>query len=107
MSTISSQGIFAIDLGHPKPSSEICRGSGTVQLRVHGQGTAFYNTQDLIRPYISESSRNYPCPECAGQMPYERLEVARQEIIADSRYMGEVGFIKHSLAHDLAQHMLE
>jgi hypothetical protein len=62
-------------------------------------------------PRISESYRHYPCPECfAGQMPYERLEVVRQEIIADSRYMGEVSIIKHiehDLAHQLVRSMLE
>jgi hypothetical protein len=59
---------------------------------------------------MSHSSRSYPCPECAGQIPYERLEVVRQESLAAIEYMKDPGFVQHikwHLTHDLAEHMLK
>jgi hypothetical protein len=89
---------------------DICCGSGYVQLRVHSRSLASYHFPNHMPAQISESQRSYPCPECAGQTPYELLEVLRQDSVVDTRYMREPGYVQHvktDLAHQMAQHMLE
>jgi hypothetical protein len=69
-----------------------------------------WGPSNYLSPVMSDSSRSYPFPECAGNLPVHRLEVMRQESAVDIRYMKDPGFIqhiKHDLTHHLAEHMLK
>lgn len=86
---------------------DICRGAGKVRLPVYMRLRAvMVPDANLV---MEESSREYPCPECADMTCLERVWAAREETHVAS-YIKEPGFLDHvrsGLARQLASHLLE
>ncbi len=89
-----------------KHDCDICGGPGKVRLPIRFRALAFSIDEE---PKMVDSSREYPCPECADVTRLERVQAAREETFA-ATYIKEPGFLDHvrrGLAHQLAGHLLE
>jgi hypothetical protein len=96
-------GIFHVDLGHPKPSCEICRGSGTVQCWIWLAATCHRTSLKAIGPTPARSAAPVRC-HTSGSRSFGR------EMNGTPATWGDEGFIKHirhGMAHDLAETMLK
>lgn len=83
---------------------EICRGAGMVRFPIYRRATI--TSRYVDSPSIEESSRSYPCPECAPTIPEERLAVVQYHSWGDSQLINEPGYAeasKRRAIHELAE----
>jgi hypothetical protein len=74
-----------------KHDCDICQGRKKIRLPIYRRAMAF--SADVL-PDPVESSREYPCPECADVTRIERVQAVRQETFAPA-YINDARFIDH------------
>ncbi len=90
-----------------KRDCEICRGAGLIRLPLYRHAAVNYGQDGPVS--IEESSRTYPCPECANTIPQERLAVLQSHTLVDSR-INDPRFAQHvksGAAHMLVDELLK
>jgi hypothetical protein len=92
-----------------KANCEICRGSGLIRVPIFKRSVGprdvpAFGDRD-------ETSRSYPCPECSGSIPQERLEVVQYHGMVDMRdYDGDPEFkryVARNAAHNFVDALLQ
>lgn len=93
-----------------KENCEICRGSGLIRVPIFKRSVGprdvpAFGDRD-------ETSRSYPCPECSGSIPQERLEVVQYHGMMDMRdeRHGDPEFMRYvarNAAHSFVEKLLQ
>lgn len=89
-----------------KHDCEICRGSGVIRPPIYRRAQA---AVDFNVDAITESSRIYPCPECADTTPQERVAIVQYHTLVDSM-VGDPAYVeaaKSNAAHQLIAGLLK
>lgn len=80
---------------------QVCRGARKIRVPLYRPVTvSFAATAEKIE----ESSREYPCPECAPLAAVDKVRVLECHFQADTRYEGEQGYREHIVRNGM--HML-
>lgn len=90
-----------------KHDCEVCCGRGKIRVPVYGRVMAF---DPLAAETMTESSREYPCPECSEVVPVERLAVTAERRFIFSEPENDPQFMeamKRQMAHALIDGLLE
>lgn len=90
-----------------KSDCDVCGGRGKIRVPVYPRHTvAEFNPRDDFAS--TQSSREYPCPECSEIVPVEHVGAASEEVFVAS-YVNEPGFMEHvknSLGHQIVDFLL-
>ncbi|MGV1912104.1 hypothetical protein G6K96_21450 [Agrobacterium vitis] len=84
---------------------EICGGQGTIKLaRRLSPGLAVRLSAALIQEVRHDTSKTFPCPECADATDHARVSIIEASIDVDERYASDAQYVEF-IEEDLTNHI--
>lgn len=88
---------------------DICRGIKSIRLPVHHNASALYKEHSAAVAPVSNSYRDYPCPECSPKVSEENVSVYSTQHDIDSRIppAERAHYVMRQAAHMMADKLQE
>lgn len=75
---------------------QVCRGARKIRVPLYKPVSV---SMDTSPANLEETSRDYPCPECAPLVTVDKVRVLECHFQADTRYEGEQGYREYVVSH--------
>jgi hypothetical protein len=86
----------------------VCQGQKTIRLPLYHSVSASFDP-NAVPTIMEETSRSFPCPECAPKTKEENVALLKYEATVTTQYEREPGFLEYvqkDMAHNLAHALL-